>query len=67
MTYIIAVANAKGGVAKTTTALSVSASLSELDNKVLMIDIDPHANLSLYSGIKPNEIEHSIADVFLGS
>lgn len=67
MTYIIAIANAKGGVAKTTTALSLSASLSELDNKVLMIDLDPHANLSLYSGIKRNEIEHSIADVFLGS
>ena len=67
MTYIIAIANAKGGVAKTTTALSLSASLSELDNKVLMIDLDPHANLSLYSGIIRNEIEHSIADVFLGS
>jgi chromosome partitioning protein len=67
MTYIIAIANAKGGVAKTTTALSLSASLSELENEVLMIDLDPHANLSLYSGIKQNEIEHSIADVFLGS
>ncbi len=67
MTYIIAIANAKGGVAKTTTALSLSASLSELENEVLMIDLDPHANLSLYAGIKPNEIERSIADVFLGS
>jgi chromosome partitioning protein len=67
MTYIIAIANAKGGVAKTTTALSLSASLTELENEVLMIDLDPHANLSLYSGIKPNEIDRSIADVFLGS
>jgi cellulose biosynthesis protein BcsQ len=52
MTYIIAIANEKGGVAKTTTTLSLGAALVEAGNEVLLIDLDAQANLTL--GLKIN-------------
>ena len=61
MTTIIAVSNEKGGVAKTTTTLSLGAALAELDRQVLLIDLDPQANLSLALGVElgPNELSSS--------
>lgn len=53
MAYIVAISNEKGGVAKTTTALSVGAVLAEAGHRVLLIDLDPQANLTLALGIEP--------------
>jgi chromosome partitioning protein len=47
MAYTIAVSNEKGGVAKTTTTMSLGAALAETGNRVLLIDLDPQANLTL--------------------
>lgn len=66
MPYIIAIANAKGGVAKTTTTLSLGASLAESGGSVLLIDLDPHANLSISLGLRPPALDRTIADVLLG-
>ncbi len=67
MTLIIAVANAKGGVAKTTTTLSLGSSFAEDGHEVLLIDLDPHANLTISLGMKPPSIPLTIADVLIGS
>ena len=67
MTHIIAIANAKGGVAKTTTTLSLGASLAEMGRKVLLIDLDPHANLTLSLGFKPASFERTVAGLLLGN
>jgi len=64
--YIIAIANEKGGVAKTTTALSLGASFAEMGFKVLLIDLDAQASLSLALGSQPGKTEHSISEVLLG-
>ena len=67
MTQIIAIANEKGGVAKTTTAVSLAGALIEMGREVLLVDLDPQANLSLALGIPPHTVRRSIADVFLNS
>lgn len=66
MTLSVAIANAKGGVAKTTTSLSLGAALVEQGCSVLLVDLDPHANLTLYLGVKPNQVEQSVADMLMG-
>ena len=53
MSYIIAVSNEKGGVAKTTTTLSLGAALAEAGHKILVMDLDPQANLTLALGVEP--------------
>jgi chromosome partitioning protein len=65
--WIIAIANEKGGVAKTTTTLSLGGALVEAGNEVLLIDLDAQANLSLGLGMTPGDLRHSIADVILNS
>jgi chromosome partitioning protein len=55
MTYVIAVSNEKGGVAKTTTTMSLGAALVEIEQKVLLIDLDPQANLTLAAGLELGE------------
>jgi chromosome partitioning protein len=64
---IIAVANEKGGVAKTTTVISLGGALVQTGHEVLLIDLDPQANLSLGLGVNPNRVRRSIADVLLNS
>ena len=65
MTKTIAVSNEKGGVAKTTTALSLGAALAELGNRVLLIDLDAQANLTLALGLEPGESEMTSSNVML--
>ena len=65
MMKTIAVSNEKGGVAKTTTALSLGAALAELGNRVLLIDLDAQANLTLALGLEPGESEMTSSNVML--
>jgi chromosome partitioning protein len=67
MSYCIAISNEKGGVAKTTTVLSLGAALVELQKKVLMLDLDPQANLTLATGFEPGKVDHTSAEILLGS
>jgi chromosome partitioning protein len=63
--FIIAIANQKGGVAKTTTALSLGGALVQYNQKVLLVDLDPQANLTLALGLDPVKEKKSIANVIL--
>lgn len=67
MTKVIAFTNQKGGVAKTTTCLSVGACLSEMGKVVLLVDLDPQASLTLSLGLKPQEIRRTVGDALLGN
>jgi chromosome partitioning protein len=62
---IIAFANQKGGVAKTTTTLNLAVALSESGYRVLCIDLDPQGNLTMSQGIDPDKVEHSLYDVLV--
>jgi chromosome partitioning protein len=66
VTRTIAVANQKGGVAKTTTVASVGMALAELGRRVLVVDLDPQACLTFSLGVDPDALDLSIHDVFLG-
>ena len=66
VTRIIAVANQKGGVAKTTTVASLGSALAELGQTVLLIDLDPQACLTFSLGLDPEDLEFSVHDVLLG-
>jgi chromosome partitioning protein len=66
MTRTIAVANQKGGVGKTTTAVNLSACLAEKGKQVLLIDLDPQGNATSGAGHNPDEVEKTIYNVFLG-
>src|SRR6201993_3422875 len=62
---VIALANQKGGVAKTTTTLNLGVALRERDLRVLCIDLDPQGNLTMSQGLNPDTIERSMFDVLV--
>jgi chromosome partitioning protein len=65
MTKTIAISNEKGGVAKTTTTISLGAALVDLGNRVLLIDLDAQANLTLALGLEPGESENTSSNIML--
>ena len=65
MKSVIAFANQKGGVAKTTTTLNLGVALAEKGHKVLLVDLDPQGNLTMSQGFNPDSIERSMFDVLV--
>ncbi len=65
MARVIAFANQKGGVAKTTTTLNLGVALMEKGKRVLAVDLDPQGNLTMSQGWNPDEIERSMFDVLV--
>src|ERR671914_140389 len=65
MARVIAFANQKGGVAKTTTALSIAAALAEMGRRVLAVDMDPQGALTYSMGVDPDTLDETVNDVLI--
>ena len=66
MATIFCIANQKGGVGKTTTTVNLAAGLARLNQKVLLVDLDPQGNATMGSGIQKSELDTSVYQVLLG-
>ena len=66
MGRIIAIANQKGGVGKTTTSINLSSCIAAKGKKVLVVDIDPQGNTTSGYGIEKNDLDNTIYELMLG-
>jgi chromosome partitioning protein len=65
MPHIFCIANQKGGVGKTTTTVNLAAGLAQLEQRVLIVDLDPQGNATMGSGVDKRQLPHSVYDVLL--
>jgi len=63
MSYLIALSNEKGGVAKTTTSLALGSALASMDHRVLLVDLDSQADLTLGAGLLPEKVPYATIDI----